>query len=195
MPHLLITGGAGFIGANFVRYWRNRHPEDAITIVDALTYAGNPANIEGVPGVHLFVEDIRNTQAMEALLAERSIDTIVHFAAESHVDRSIDGPDAFIETNVIGTHSLLKAAKSVWLDRAAVFPIASITSRRTRSMAASARTTPPSPKPLHLRRIRHIRRRRPPATTSSAPITTLMACRRPRAIARTITAHISFRKS
>lgn len=122
MPHLLITGGAGFIGANFVRYWRDRHPEDAITIVDALTYAGNPANIEGVPAVHLVVKDIRNTQAMEALLAERSIDTIVHFAAESHVDRSIDGPDAFIETNVIGTHSLLKAAKSVWLDRGSGVP-------------------------------------------------------------------------
>ncbi|PSJ43255.1 dTDP-glucose 4,6-dehydratase [Allosphingosinicella deserti] len=122
MPHLLITGGAGFIGANFVRYWRDRHPEDAITIVDALTYAGNPANIEGVPGVHLVVEDIRNTHAMRALLAERSIDTIVHFAAESHVDRSIDGPDAFIETNVVGTHSLLKAAKSVWLDRGSGVP-------------------------------------------------------------------------
>jgi dTDP-glucose 4,6-dehydratase len=116
MANLLVTGGAGFIGSNFVRYWRERHPDDTLVILDALTYAGNPANLDGVPDIELVHDDIRNTDLVCTLLAERAIDTIVHFAAESHVDRSIDGPDAFIDTNVLGTHSLLKAGKSVWLD-------------------------------------------------------------------------------
>ncbi|QAY75714.1 dTDP-glucose 4,6-dehydratase [Sphingosinicella sp. BN140058] len=116
MANLLVTGGAGFIGANFVRHWRQRRPDDAIIIVDALTYAGSRSNLDGVSDVPLFVEDIRNTPAIRALLARYRIDTIVNFAAESHVDRSIDGPDAFIDTNIVGTHSLLKAAKAVWLD-------------------------------------------------------------------------------
>ena len=116
MAHLLVTGGAGFIGANFVRYWRAAHPDDSVAVLDLLTYAGNPANLEGLDGVELVVGDIRNTGLVEDLLESRSIDTLVHFAAESHVDRSISGPDAFIDTNVVGTHSLLKAARKVWLD-------------------------------------------------------------------------------
>jgi dTDP-glucose 4,6-dehydratase len=115
MAKLLVTGGAGFIGSNFVRYWSRHHPGDTLTVLDALTYAGNRANLEGLVDL-VFVEgDIRDTARIERLLTEQEIDTIVHFAAESHVDRSIDGPDAFIETNVNGTHSLLKAARSVWL--------------------------------------------------------------------------------
>lgn len=117
MANLLVTGGAGFIGANFVHYWCARHPDDQIIVLDALTYAGNPANIENQERAELIVGDIRDTELAASLLAEREIGTIVHFAAESHVDRSIDGPDAFIATNVTGTHSLLKAAKAVWLDR------------------------------------------------------------------------------
>jgi dTDP-glucose 4,6-dehydratase len=116
MPDLLVTGGAGFIGANFVRYWRARRGGDRIVVLDALTYAGNPANLDGVEGVDLVQGDIRDTDLVRALLAERELDTIIHFAAESHVDRSIEGPDAFIDTNIVGTHSLLKAAKAVWLD-------------------------------------------------------------------------------
>ncbi|MCT2557809.1 dTDP-glucose 4,6-dehydratase [Tsuneonella sp. YG55] len=116
MAHLLVTGGAGFIGANFVRYWRAAHPDDTVDVLDLLTYAGNPANLDGLDGVDLVVGDIRNTALVEDLLESRSIDTLVHFAAESHVDRSISGPDAFIDTNVVGTHSLLKAARKVWLD-------------------------------------------------------------------------------
>jgi dTDP-glucose 4,6-dehydratase len=116
VAHLLVTGGAGFIGANFVRYWRAAHPDDSVTVLDLLTYAGNPANLEGLDGVNLVVGDIGNTRLVEDLLESRSIDTLVHFAAESHVDRSISGPDAFIDTNVVGTHSLLKAARKVWLD-------------------------------------------------------------------------------
>ena len=117
MPTLLVTGGAGFIGANFVRFWRERHPADGVVVLDALTYAGNPANLDGVDGVELVHGDIRDQALVEKLLAERDADTLVHFAAESHVDRSILGPDAFIDTNVIGTHSLLKAARNVWLDK------------------------------------------------------------------------------
>lgn len=116
MARLLVTGGAGFIGANFVHYWRKHHGDDEIVVLDLLTYAGNPANIEGLDGVELIVGDICDTDLVKRLLAERDIATIVHFAAESHVDRSITGPDAFVTTNVVGTHSLLKAARAVWLD-------------------------------------------------------------------------------
>jgi dTDP-glucose 4,6-dehydratase len=116
MANLIVTGGAGFIGANFVHYWRAQHPDDAILVVDALTYAGNRANLDGLDGVGLLVADICDTPAMTQAIVDHDIDTIVHFAAESHVDRSITGPDAFVTTNVIGTHSLLKAAKTLWLD-------------------------------------------------------------------------------
>ncbi len=114
MAKLLVTGGAGFIGANFVHYWTAQHPADSITVLDALTYAGNRANLDGT-ATELVHADIRDTVTVETLLRDRDIGTLVHFAAESHVDRSITGPDAFIDTNVIGTHSLLKAARSVWL--------------------------------------------------------------------------------
>jgi len=116
MTRMLVTGAAGFIGANFVRYWREHHPSDHIVIVDALTYAGNPHNLNGLLDEHCVLErvDINNTDRMMELLREHSLNTIVHFAAESHVDRSIEGPDVFIEANVLGTHSLLKAARQVW---------------------------------------------------------------------------------
>ena len=115
MTALLVTGGAGFIGANFVHYWRAQHSGDTITVLDALTYAGNRANLAGADGVDLVVGDIRDTALVERLLRDRAIDTLVHFAAESHVDRSIHAPAAFIDTNVIGTLNLLTAARSVWL--------------------------------------------------------------------------------
>lgn len=116
MANLLVTGGAGFIGANFVHHWVDRHSADTIIVLDALTYAGNRANLEGLDAIAFIQGDIRDTRLVTDLLKEHAVDTIVHFAAESHVDRSIDAPDAFIDTNVLGTHSLLKAAKSVWLD-------------------------------------------------------------------------------
>ena len=114
---MLVTGAAGFIGANFVRYWRNVHADDTIVIIDALTYAGNSANLEGMldDKCQLVVANINDTELVKTLLRDHQLDTIVHFAAESHVDRSIEGPDAFIEANVLGTHSLLKAARQVWL--------------------------------------------------------------------------------
>lgn len=116
MAELLITGGAGFIGANFVRHWRDAHPSDGLTVLDALTYAGNPQSLAGVDHVELIEGDICDTTLVTNLLRDRHIDTLVHFAAESHVDRSITGPDLFVTTNIIGTHSLLKAARAVWLD-------------------------------------------------------------------------------
>jgi len=116
---LLVTGGAGFIGCNFVHYWKKQHPADQVVVLDALTYAGNKKNlapVENDPDFEFVHGDINDTELVERLLRDHSLDTIVHFAAESHVDRSITGPDAFIETNVLGTHSLLKAARSVWLN-------------------------------------------------------------------------------
>lgn len=116
MANLLITGGAGFIGGNFVHYWADAHPGDTLTVLDSLTYAGNESTIANVDQAKLVKGDIRDCDLVESLLRERSIQTIVHFAAESHVDRSITGPDAFIDTNILGTNSLLKAARAVWLD-------------------------------------------------------------------------------
>lgn len=116
MANLLVTGGAGFIGGNFVHYWAERHPSDTLTILDCLTYAGNASTIAGVEQAELVKGDIRDTDLVEKLLRERDIASVVHFAAESHVDRSISGPDAFIETNILGTNSLLKAARKIWLD-------------------------------------------------------------------------------
>ena len=119
MASLLVTGGAGFIGANFVHYWLATHPGDRVVALDALTYAGNLASLEPVLGRPELVfrqGDIRTVGLTEALLREHAVTTIVHFAAESHVDRSIHGPDAFISTNVLGTHELLKAARQVWLE-------------------------------------------------------------------------------
>ncbi|GAA4779861.1 dTDP-glucose 4,6-dehydratase [Stakelama sediminis] len=119
---LLITGGAGFIGANFVRYWRETHPEDEILVLDALTYAGRRENIADIPDIRFVHGDICEGTLIERLLDTFAINTIVHFAAESHVDRSISDPDIFIRTNVLGTQSLLRAAKAVWLDRGTGLP-------------------------------------------------------------------------
>ncbi|BBM00393.1 dTDP-glucose 4,6-dehydratase [Microbulbifer sp. GL-2] len=119
MKNLLVTGGAGFIGANFVHYWMKTYPQDKVFVLDALTYAGNLASLNPVkdnPGFKFYQGDICDTAVVETLLREHRIDILVHFAAESHVDRSISGPEAFIQTNIIGTHSLLKAVKKVWLD-------------------------------------------------------------------------------
>jgi dTDP-glucose 4,6-dehydratase len=117
--NLLVTGGAGFIGANFVHFWLARHPEDRLVVLDALTYAGNLASLDGArgrPGFTFVQGEIGASELAEGLLRAHGITTIVHFAAESHVDRSIHGPDAFVRTNVVGTHELLKAARRVWLE-------------------------------------------------------------------------------
>lgn len=117
MRSLLVTGGAGFIGGNFAHYWSSRHPGDRLVVLDALTYAGNLATIAALQssGRLTFVHgDIADASLVADVLAEREIDTIVHFAAESHVDRSIVEPGAFVRTNVVGTQVLLDAARSAW---------------------------------------------------------------------------------
>ncbi|MDF1521100.1 MAG: dTDP-glucose 4,6-dehydratase [Brevefilum sp.] len=122
---LLVTGGAGFIGSNFVRYIQNVSPETKITNLDLLTYAGSLENLRDlpVPQNHQFVHgDIRDQSMVENLLRQNQIDTIVHFAAESHVDRSLEGPSAFIQTNIIGTFTLLEAARNVWLKEKFIDP-------------------------------------------------------------------------
>jgi dTDP-glucose 4,6-dehydratase len=121
MRSVLVTGGAGFIGANFVHYWRRRHPDDRVVVLDALTAAGNLASLADVlggPNVLFVRGDICDQPLVEDLLRTHDISTVVHFAAESHVDRSIHGPDPFVATNVVGTHSLLKATRQVWLEEA-----------------------------------------------------------------------------
>lgn len=123
MNRLLVTGGAGFIGANFVHYWLSEHPADQVVVLDALTYAGNQASLTALESCSQFQfvqGDVCDQEVIENLLRKNKIDTIVHFAAESHVDRSISGPDVFIDTNIIGTHCLLKAARKVWLDELVV---------------------------------------------------------------------------
>ncbi len=109
---LLVTGGAGFIASNFVHYWCKHYPNDRVVVLDALTYAGNRQNLAELEAKEefRFVEgNICDRPLVDTLLGSEAIDTIAHFAAESHVDRSILGPDAFIQTNVVGTFTLLEA--------------------------------------------------------------------------------------
>jgi dTDP-glucose 4,6-dehydratase len=116
--NILVTGGAGFIGSNFIRYLQTQNPEIKLVNLDLLTYAGSNENLKNLPqpGNHHFIKgDICDQTLVEHILREHQIDTIVHFAAESHVDRSLKGPDAFIQTNIVGTFSLLEAARKVWL--------------------------------------------------------------------------------
>ncbi|MDG1818267.1 MAG: dTDP-glucose 4,6-dehydratase [Porticoccaceae bacterium] len=115
--NILVTGGAGFIGSNYVRYMLANYPEVNILNLDKLTYAGSMDNLQGLADKtrHHFVQgDICDRPLIAKLLEQQQIDTIVHFAAESHVDRSISGPSEFIQTNVIGTFTLLEAARTYW---------------------------------------------------------------------------------
>lgn len=111
---LLITGGAGFIGSNLVHHWRRSHPADTITVLDKLTYAADPRQVEGLERVDLIRGDVQDLELVRRLLEQRGITRIFHLAAESHVDRSITGPAAFIQTNVVGTFTTLEAARQAW---------------------------------------------------------------------------------
>ena len=122
---MMVTGGAGFIGSNYVRWALAADPEVRLVNVDALTYAGHLANLDGVadnygPRYTFIHANICDTDTMRRIFTEHEVDTVVHLAAESHVDRSIDGPIDFIETNVRGTAILLEAARSAWRDRSDV---------------------------------------------------------------------------
>lgn len=117
MRSIMVTGGAGFIGSNFVRYWRQQYPEDRIVNVDCLTYAGNMESLGEADGLanYRFVHgSVCDQSLLERVFAEEAIDTVVHFAAETHVDRSILRPDCFIKTNIEGTFTLLNAALNAW---------------------------------------------------------------------------------
>jgi dTDP-glucose 4,6-dehydratase len=107
---LLVTGGAGFIGSNFVRYWLARRPEDHVVVLDRLTYAGDPRSLDGL-GVRLAVVDIGDLDPTERLLAEERIDVVVNFAAESHNSLAVLEPERFFRTNALGTQTLLEAAR------------------------------------------------------------------------------------
>jgi dTDP-glucose 4,6-dehydratase len=114
---LLITGGAGFIGANFVLYWRRLQPDDLIVVLDALTYAGNRANLDAIQGDKQFEfvhGDICDVRLVQSLFRRHDFNFVVHFAAESHVDRSIVSSGAFVRTNIVGTHTLLDCALTAW---------------------------------------------------------------------------------
>lgn len=118
MKHLLVTGGAGFIGSNFVRYWFERHPDDRITVFDALTYAGHLENLEDVkdnPNLAFVQGDIRNADDVAQPVEEADI--VVNFAAESHVDRSIAEPEAVLTTNIMGVFTMVEAAKKSGVEK------------------------------------------------------------------------------
>lgn len=117
---ILVTGGCGFIGANFIHLALKKLPECRIINLDKITYAGNPANLadcDGSPRYRLVKGDINDRQLVDHLFVEEKIDMVVHFAAESHVDRSITGPGEFIRTNIDGTFTLLEAARQAWLNQ------------------------------------------------------------------------------
>ena len=119
MKRLLITGGAGFIGANFVPYLLKCYENIRIINLDKLTYAGNLENLREVDGHpnHVFIQgDICDWKFVNQLYEKYQIDSVIHFAAESHVDNSIVNPGVFLETNVMGTFNLLEAARKFWMN-------------------------------------------------------------------------------
>lgn len=116
---LLITGGAGFIGSNLVYHWLGAYPQDFVLVLDALTYAGNRQTLqplESNPNFRFVQGDICDRALVDRLLREENITAVAHLAAESHVDRSILGPGAFVQTNVVGTFTLLEAFRQYWLE-------------------------------------------------------------------------------
>ncbi len=117
---ILVTGGAGFIGSNFVPYFLEAHPELRLINLDKLTYAGDLKNLREAEGNsnYRFVQgDICDRMAVDSLFKENNIQGVIHFAAESHVDNSISGPGAFIQTNVVGTFNMLDAARQAWMEK------------------------------------------------------------------------------
>ena len=116
---ILVTGGAGFIGSNFVPYFCEKYPEYKIINLDKLTYAGNLDNLrecETMPNYQFIQGDICDNELIEKIFTENDVRGVIHFAAESHVDNSIRGPRAFINTNIVGTFNLLDAARRHWMD-------------------------------------------------------------------------------
>lgn len=156
MRKILITGGAGFIGSALVRYIINE-TSDAVVVVDKLTYAGNLMSLAPVAQSERFAfekVDICDRAELARVFTEHQPDCVMHLAAESHVDRSIDGPAAFIETNIVGTYTLLEAARAYWnaltedKNQRSVFIISPL----TKYMVTCTRRMISSPKPRRMRR-------------------------------------------
>jgi dTDP-D-glucose 4,6-dehydratase len=167
---LLVTGAAGFIGSNFVRYWLDAHPDDAVVAFDLLTYAGNRANLADVEDRITFLEgDIGDQALVEDVLRERGIDVVVNFAAESHNSLAVIDPGRFFRTNAMGTQALLEAARRVGL-ASTTFPHARCTATFPSTL------TTPSPKSRPTGRARRTTRRRRPLTTPCGPITRPTRC-------------------
>jgi dTDP-glucose 4,6-dehydratase len=174
---LLVTGGAGFIGSAVVRLAMARGHQ--VVNVDALTYAAcldNVASVADSPDYAFEHADIRDRAAMDRVLRTHKPDAIMHLAAESHVDRSIDGPGTFVETNVTGTYTLLEAARAYWTRPASPRASGSTTSPPMRSMARWA-PRGCSPKTRPTRPTAPIRHPRPRPTTWCVPGTRPTACR------------------
>jgi dTDP-glucose 4,6-dehydratase len=117
MTAILVTGAAGFIGTNFVHYWREQHPDDSVVALDALTYAGVRANVDGLDGVTFVAADIGDTDSVTAVLEDHGVDRVVNFAAESHNSLAVLDPARFFRTNVLGTQGLCEAAKRAGVRR------------------------------------------------------------------------------
>lgn len=121
---ILITGGAGFIGSNFIPYFMEKHPEYFLINLDKITYAGKPENLKEIeknPN-YLFIKgDICDRDLVNSLIKEYKVEGVIHFAAESHVDNSISNPDVFIKTNVNGTFTLIDTAKNVWMEKPFIY--------------------------------------------------------------------------
>ena len=179
--NLLVTGGAGFIGSNFVRYWLDRHPGDDVVVLDLLTYAGVRANVPDASADFVRATS-RDVELAERTLQEHTIDVVVNFAAESHNSYAVVDPGRFFRTNVLGTQTLLEAARRT---RPAA---ASTTSQPARSTATSRSTAPtPSARSRRTLRGRRTTRRRRRPTTPSAPTPRPMASRSRSRTARTTT--------
>jgi dTDP-D-glucose 4,6-dehydratase len=178
---ILVTGGAGFIGSALIRHLIKNTGHEVLNL-DKLTYAGNLESLQGIATDtrYEFVQaDIVDQVAVSAIIARFQPQAIMHLAAESHVDRSIDGPSDFIQTNIVGTYSLLEAARAYWLTlpEPEKAPSASTIFPPTKCMATCTASTTCSPRPRPTRQARRIRPARQRPTTWSAPGTAPTGCR------------------
>lgn len=117
---ILITGGLGFIGSNFIKYFLGKYPDYLLVNADSVTYAANPSNLESIeknPNYIFEYIDIRDRESLDVIFGKYLFTDIIHFAAESHVDNSIQSPQIFVETNIVGTFNLLEAARKLWLEK------------------------------------------------------------------------------